>query len=237
MSSVYKKIFTVTNNQLNKNDHLTIGSILDISQEISGNHADTINVGFDDLQKRRLFWVVVRNHIEVFRHLKVGKSLEVETYPLMRKFVEYPREVKFYDNGELILVCNTTWVVIDLDKFEFQSEDLIAQDLCQTPSYFSQKFKKLPRKNKEDLKFVKTEEVTYSMLDHNNHMNNAKYLIWYEDIFEEDRDPKSFQIEYLKQSMFHEKIDLYISENENEKELYGFNGNELKFYCKGVYEN
>ena len=237
MDSIYKKVFTITNNQLDKNDHLTIGSILDISQEISGNHADSLNVGFDDLQKRKLFWVVVRNHIEVCGNLNVGKALEVETYPLKRRFIEFPREVKIYDNGELVAVCNTTWVVLSLEKFELQNEDLIEENLCLTPSYFDQKFKKLPRKDKGELKFVKTEEVTYSMLDHNDHMNNAKYLIWYQDIFEEERDPKSFQIEYLKQSMFHEKIDLYVSEGENEKELYGFSGDELKFYCKGIYEN
>jgi len=230
----YKKNFTITNNQLDKNDHLTLGAILDLIQEVSGNHADTLSCGYDDLIKRNLIWVVVRHHIEFKRHLHVGKFVELETYPLNQRFVEYPREVKMYDNGELFLVANTTWVVLNLEKFNFISEELYDKSIARE-SYFDKRFGKLQKKNKADLKFVETVDVKYSMLDHNGHMNNTRYLTWFLDIFEEPRDPKNFQIEYLKQSFLHEKVDLYVSDEENAKELYGYNGDELKFYCRAEY--
>ncbi len=234
MQENYKKTFTITNNQLDKNDHLTLGAILDLIQEVSGNHADTLNCGFDDLIKRKLIWVVVRHHIEFKRNLHVGKFVEMETYPLKRRFVEYPREVKMYDNGQLFLVCNTTWVVVDLDNFNFKSDTLYNEDVARD-SYFEKRFSKLPRKSKDELEFVKTAKVEYSMLDHNGHMNNSRYLSWYLDVFREERDPKNFQIEYLKQCFLDESIDLFVYNEKDSKELYGFNGDELKFYCRAEY--
>ena len=237
MESIFKKTFTVTNNQLDKNDHLTLSSILDYIQEVSGNHADTMKCGFDDLIAKNLIWVVVRHHIEFYRHLHVGKYIDVETYPLKRRFVEYPRETKIYDNNELILAAHTTWVILDLKTFNFTTNDFVPLEYSNTPSFFDTKFKRIPKKNREELTFVKTAEVMYSMLDHNGHMNNSRYLTWFLDIFEEPRDPKSFQIEYLKQSFSHEKIDLYVHEEHNSKELYGFGEDGLKFYCKAEYED
>ena len=52
----YSKAFTVTNNMLDAFDNLMMSSILDISQEIAGDHANLLHVGFDEFIKRVRRW-------------------------------------------------------------------------------------------------------------------------------------------------------------------------------------
>ena len=73
--------------------------------------------------------------------------------------------------------------------------------------------------------------VTYSMLDHNGHMNNTHYLDWFLDIYK-TQNIKTVQVEYVRQSFLGNKLWLYGSKHGNLISLYGYHQDELRFYMQ-----
>ena len=233
MNEKYKRTFTLTNNLFDTTDHLKLSSVMDLSQEISGNHADVLGCGFNEFIAKNYIWVITRNYIEFLKPIKYIKNITLETYPTKQRFVEYPREVKFYDEkGELLCVSKSIWMVLNLHNFEIETPNLFdGLDQSLIHPYFENRIRKLPIEKRENLHFLKEVEVSYSMLDHNGHMNNTHYLDWFLDIYKVS-NIKTAQVEYVKQSFLGEKLFLYGNKNGNLISLYGYHQDELRFYMQ-----
>ncbi len=232
MNESYERLFTLTNNLFDTTDHLKLSSILDFSQEISGNHADILGSGYDDFIKNNLIWIVARNHIKFIKPISYMHNLKVITQPLSQRFVEYPREVLIYDeNNELLCVIKTVWMVLNNKTFSVETPYIYQNiDFNNINFYDDSRLRKLAQINKDNLKFERTIIVTYSMLDHNGHMNNTHYLDLYLDVFKKENDIDSIQIEYVKQAFLNDNISIYSFRDDSFNYLYGYIENDLCFY-------
>lgn len=231
MQKTYRKTYQITTNMLDCHDCLKMSTLLDVAQEVAGDHADELGCGFETMIKQDLMWVIVRNYIEIIKKPINFKEIEVVTYPLKPRFVEFNRETEFYHNGELFAVSRSTWMVINIKDFSVKAPDFF-KDFDDDLGYFKRRIRKLPVVDKSRLQKVKEAEVLYSMLDHNGHMNNTKYVDFYLDIFRPEFSVKTLQIEYIKQSFLDDKLSLYIKENEGKRYLSGYKDDELKFYME-----
>ena len=94
----YKKRYTITTNMLDANDNLRLSGIFDISQRIAGEHAEIIGCGFNKMIEQNLIWVVTRHYIEFSRPVKDSDNIDVLTYPLKPRIIEFCRENEFSIN-------------------------------------------------------------------------------------------------------------------------------------------
>ena len=231
MHKTYRKTYQITTNMLDCHDCLKMSTLLDVAQEIAGDHAEELGCGFETMIKQDLIWVIVRNYVEIIKKPINFKEIEVVTYPLKPRFVEFNRETEFYHDGELFAVSRSTWMVINIKDFSVKAPDFF-KDFDDDLGYFKRRIRKLPVIEKSHLQKVKEAEVLYSMLDHNRHMNNTKYVDFYLDIFRPEFSVKTLQIEYIKQSFLDDILSLYIKENEGKRYLSGYKDDELKFYME-----
>lgn len=231
MQKTYRKTYQITTNMLDCHDCLKMSTLLDVAQEVAGDHAEELGCGFETMIKQDLIWVIVRNYVEIIKKPINFKEIEVVTYPLKPRFVEFNRETEFYHDGELFAVSRSTWMVINIKDFSVKAPDFF-KDFDDDLGYFKRRIRKLPVIDKSQLQKVKEAEVLYSMLDHNGHMNNTKYVDFYLDIFRPEFSVKTLQIEYIKQSFLDDKLSLYIKENEGKRYLSGYKDDELKFYME-----
>lgn len=229
----YSKAFTVTNNMLDAFDNLRMSSILDISQEIAGDHANLLHVGFDEFIKRNYIWVILRNKVEVIKNVTDLKSVRCVTNLAKPRFFEFPRDYLFYQGEDLIIKSRSIWAIYDLNLKKVVIPNDIKSLFVEDEGYFD-RIRKLPVIKKEDLAFYKDIEVTFSMLDHNGHMNNTRCADIFLDVFnlKKEEKIKSFQIEYVSQSFLNDKISLFTKIENNIKYLFGYNNDELKFYME-----
>ena len=236
MNEIFKKTFTLTNNLYDRTDTLKPSSIFDLSQEISGDHADILHCGFTEFIAKGYIWVIVRNYVEFIKPIKHVSSLDLETYLTKPRFVEYPREVCFYSKEGLVAITKSIWMILDYKTFNVVTPELFNDiDYSKIHPYFTTRLKKLSLIPKEKLEFCKDIIVTYSMLDHNGHLNNTHYLDFYLDVYQPSKYIKSLQVEYIKQGFLNDKISLYrYSENEKDY-LYGYRNEDLIFYMKVEY--
>ena len=231
MQKTYRKTYQITTNMLDCHDCLKMSTLLDVAQEVAGDHAEELGCGFETMIKQDLIWVIVRNYVEIIKKPINFKEIEVITYPLKPRFVEFNRETEFYHDGELFAVSRSTWMVINIKDFSVKAPDFF-KGFDDDLGYFKRRIRKLPVIEKSQLQKVKEVDVLYSMLDHNGHMNNTKYVDFYLDIFRPEFSVKTLQIEYIKQSFLDDKLSLYIKENEGKRYLSGYKDDELKFYME-----
>lgn len=231
MQKTYRKTYQITTNMLDCHDCLKMSTLLDVAQEVAGDHAEELGCGFETMIKQDLIWVIVRNYVEIIKKPINFKEIEVVTYPLKPRFVEFNRETEFYHDGELFAVSRSTWMVINIKDFSVKAPDFF-KGFDDDLGYFKRRIRKLPVIEKSQLQKVKETDVLYSMLDHNRHMNNTKYVDFYLDIFRPEFSVKTLQIEYIKQCFLDDKLSLYIKENEGKRYLSGYKDDELKFYME-----
>ena len=231
MQKTYRKTYQITTNMLDCHDCLKMSTLLDVAQEVAGDHAEELGCGFETMIKQDLIWVIVRNYVEIIKKPINFKEIEVVTYPLKPRFIEFNRETEFYHDGELFAVSRSTWMVINIKDFSVKAPDFF-KGFDDDLGYFKRRIRKLPVIEKSQLQKVKEVDVLYSMLDHNGHMNNTKYVDFYLDIFRPEFSVKTLQIEYIKQSFLDDKLSLYIKENEGKRYLSGYKDDELKFYME-----
>lgn len=231
MESKLEKTYQITTNMFDKNDTIKVSTLLDIAQDIAGQHAEVLGCGFKTMLEKNLIWVIVRNYIEIYKKPQNFFDIKVVTYPLKPRFVEFNRETEFYHDGELFAVCRSTWMVINIKDYTVEAPELF-KDNTNVLGYFNRRIKKLPVIDKNELTKVKSVEVTYSMLDHNGHMNNTRYIDFYLDVYKPEFSVKTMQIEYIKQSFLGDILDLYTLERDGKRYLYGYKDEELRFYLE-----
>lgn len=231
MSVVFEKTYSLTTNQFDKNDVMKCSALLDIAQDIAARHADKLHIGFSDLMKENLIWVVVRNKLTIKKPIKNIDEIKVRTEPFKARFVEYYRETKFFVGDEEVANLISVWMMVDIKSFSLGNSE-IYKNIKDLQAFSGERVKKLPTVSNENLLFNQDRKVTYTMLDHNGHMNNTHYLDLFDDIFRPEKIVKEVQIEYLKQSFIDDVLSLYTYKNEDGNFLYGYKENELRFYLK-----
>lgn len=229
--NVYEDCFKITINMVDDNDYLKLSSILDIAQDVASDHADYLNIGFNEFIKDNLIWVLVRNKVEIIKNVKCLKRVRAVTYPLKPRFVEYPREVLIYDKDELIIKISQVWCIYNIkDKkvINYQFNDYESDH----PSEFLDRCKKI--RSNDELTYLTNVKALYTYCDHNKHLNNTHYLDWYLDyVYSKSKiDVKSFHIEYLKQVYLDEEVQLFAKINQKNHQLEGRIGNNKIFYLE-----
>ena len=109
--------YTITTNQLDKYDHVTIASALDLCQSIAGHHADDLGIGYENFIKENKIWLIIGSKMTYLKHIKAPNKLKVVTYPLKPNSLHCERDYYIYDdNNELCIKCTSKWVIYDYIK-------------------------------------------------------------------------------------------------------------------------
>lgn len=224
--------FNITSGQLDQNDNLKPEAIFDILQEAATIQAEENGLGFYDLIKDNLIWVLIRQKYQIIKRVKELKKVKVKTWPLKPNKIDYMREFEVYDlNDELLIKASSVWTVFNL-KTKFVE---IRRQLDFNKGYWDkislESLKKLNFKLDENFKYVDEFKVYRSYYDRNKHMNNAKYV---EIIFNSSSFDliDSIQVDFIKQCYLNDVIKVYKYQvDENNEEMIGISNDSVVFKC------
>lgn len=172
----YTTNITLYNSYFDLNNRISAKSILNIFQDVASIHAEDIGVGYLSMLEKNLYWVLSRIKIDILKMPEINQRVIVETWPHEKGRIDFDRDMRILsEEGEVLIIGTSKWCVIDIKS----------RALCRTENvqyigeYFLEKnyeerFGKivLPEDEMEQ-KFVY--EVSFSDLDHNEHMNNTNY--------------------------------------------------------------
>lgn len=131
MKLIYSKDIVVTEQHLDRNNHVNnvqyvhwVEEIAELHWDLMKNHTDYSNG----------LWVLIDHHIKYKKQAFLNDVITVRTYPCSPKGIRQPRRVEFYCHGELLAESDTLWIMIDgetkktIRVKEDWLEDLLTQE-------------------------------------------------------------------------------------------------------------
>ena len=152
-------------------------SVLDICQDVATLQAEEMGIGRDDMMRKGVFWVIVRMKYEILQEPKHSQVMHVRTWPHSPSGFSFLRDFTFCDDdGTMLLKATSEWVLMNAESRKFaKMRDHYAgpYDFLEDRA-FDAKPKKIANFESGNLP-VYTTTPTYSDIDLNGHVNNARY--------------------------------------------------------------
>src|SRR5512133_1369355 len=102
--------------------------------EVAGLHATELGVGLDALRARGLTWVLLRQRIENPIPVRLGDTLEIETWPSGADRLAALREFVVRRGDEEVARATTQWLVLDLaTRKPVRPAEVLDARLAQAP--------------------------------------------------------------------------------------------------------
>lgn len=218
-------------------DHLTPHAILDIFQDIAGKNANELNVGFHDLIKDDLIWVLLRTKYEVISYPEMYSNIKAVTWPHKKGRIDFDRDYLLLDENDNILIKGSSkWVIINAKTRSIIRPNTInyPEDNLEEAINFEEGVEKLPDFPTENC--VHTQIQTHFLdLDHNGHVNNAKYSNYVLNAISLKKEEviSSFIMNHAKELPANSLIDIYYKKEENHYDVKGVKQDgEISFICR-----
>lgn len=179
MQKTYTQTFRIGASLTDVTAHLRPGALLEIMQEVAGDHAASLGAGREELLALNIAWVLTRVEVRMSRYPRFGETLTVETFPMPNRRVFFPRYFLFRDGeGRQIGCAGSMWVLMELTdrRMVFQAD--IASRLpdnsdLTAPMGMPATVEELSAPAQEAL-----HTPVYTDLDMNGHVNNTRYVDW-----------------------------------------------------------
>lgn len=211
MEPLFFQNFYINDMAVDRYGRLKPSAILFFAQEVAGQHCNLLQVDYDTLASRRMFWAVIRHRVQITRLPTRGETIRVETWPMPTTRAAYPRSVVAYDeNGNECFRSISLWVLMDLD-----SRNMILpgkSGITVTGTLRGTELAPPSALAPGQLRNRRSRTVSYTDLDRNGHMNNTRYLDWIDDLlpsaFHEGHIAQEFTVCYYSEGREGQELDL-----------------------------
>ena len=222
-NAVYEKTCALRTLDFDRYYNVKPSALLDIFQFVAGEHTVLFSCDKNNMLARGLYWVLVSVRIDFAFFSPDIKALTVKTWPLKSNGVRYFRNFSVTDEmGNIVASARSLWAVLNSQT---KRVTLGAKVYPENFSYCEDELGgRLSRLTDTESKNLSGSFYpSFSDLDYNGHMNNAKYAdhsldFAYSGI---DRKIASLQIDYHKEILYGEKINVFSGENDKTIKLKG----------------
>ena len=210
---MYKKVFAVSNNDVDKRFKLKVSAIFRYFQDVALKATETLGVDSISLSKRNIDWVITRMSVEIKRLPDCNEEITVHTYPGKDMAMLYPRYFFVTDSkGEVIIRSASIWALINNETRKV----IVDRDvISKLPPETHESQMALPEKIAlpENSNFIEKRTIHYSDLDFNSHMNNVRYvellMDTHDSAFYETHRLESITLNYMKEIKEKETVDIF----------------------------
>jgi acyl-ACP thioesterase len=231
MELFYKTKYKLRPSDFRPNDTLSIPTVLDILQDLAGDHATQLGLGFDDFIKKDLIWMIVSTKFEIVKDIPMYSTIDACTWPRKKGKIDFFRDYRIDYNNEVCVKATSRWIIANYKTRHIY----IPRDIDFYGEYHEEE-NNLEIEKLEDFDVTNLEAHTFIPkfmdLDHNGHVNNIKYAIYIENVLELDKQIKSFSITYVKEAKLGEIINIFVKKKEYGYDIKGIVNNETCFLAK-----
>lgn len=214
--------------------NLSMPALFGLIQEISSEHVNKCNIGWQNLRKSNLFWVLSKIHIKIARLPKWSEEIIIRTWGKCHDLLVNPRDYEMEDNeGNLMMKATSSWVILDAENGKIKKLDEFDDRLVYPKEKEDAITTRAPKVPKIDIQ----EECNFNIvlnsdIDMNKHVNNAHYVQWALDsvdqLFRQTHHLVEVVINYLSQAKlgdYYGIISKHIAENEYITSIFSKEGN------------
>lgn len=231
MELIYKATYKLRPSDFRpKNDTLSSTALLDIFQDLAGDHATRLGLGFEDFIKKDLIWMIVSTRYEIYDNIPMHAIVDAYTWPRKKGKIDFYRDYKIMYNDKLYCKATSRWIIANAKTRRLY----IPRDIEFTGEYHEEETFDIEKLSDFDITGLEAHKFVpeYMDLDHNGHVNNIKYAAFVENILKLENQIKAFSITYVKESKMNDEILIYVKENGNDFDIKGTVNNETCFLAK-----
>ena len=233
--SVFIKEYTLRGSDFDRFKQIKPSAVLDLFQEVAGQHACLLGIGFSDMEKKGLLWVVLKVKYQIVKAPDLYQKVKILTWPLEQKRLDFQREYLIKDSktGETLIKGTSQWAIIDKNTRKLTKAENVYKNIdgYYKKVNFSEKLMRIGDFQGEFKHKVKSE---FSHIDTNGHVNNAKYGDYVVDAINSSLplNITDFQIDFHKEILNNTETDIFVEENENTVLVKGVQNDEYMFLVK-----
>jgi len=205
---------------IGKNNLIKNEAILEMLENVAGEHSNKVGYGALDIEKTMLSWILTDWRVKVIKRPMYSEVLKVRTWGrYFQKAYTYRDFEIFNSKGELCVIATSKWALLDLNKRSvtrltdeiknaYQPEEnfVFDEEILEKPD--------VPIEFSNEFKYT----VTRKDIDINDHMHNTYYLnLAYEVLPEEvynNRPYNEFRITYKKEITLGDTVTAKYAYNE-----------------------
>lgn len=224
-ADVCEKDYLIEENMVDKAGKVTCSTLARFMQDMTTVHMNQAGISVESLMAENLLWVIVCTQINISRMPKAGETVEQYSWAGAEKFGMHSRRFAFFTkDGEELLNAASLFLLVNKET-RVLSEP--TKETLALPIVEIEGEPKLPKMMQKypTLMFGKTHVVEESEIDYNDHVNNAVYLDWADSIFDEtfimNREMKGFWVQYDKEVVLEQNVELKYATSENSAYLKG----------------
>ncbi|MNS72683.1 Acyl-ACP thioesterase [compost metagenome] len=186
---------------------------LNVIQETSWTHAETLGFGMKDMERQGNYWVLTRQTLQMAKWPSFGRKMSVETWLRPPESAYVIREFLLRDlsTGDEIGKCTTTWLALDREtKNILPVQDLRPWDEITENRVTGLTAGKISQAG--EFEMLARFRVRNSDLDINQHVNNTKYSQWILDAIPYEMHKthrlKEYSVNFLAETHLGEKVEI-----------------------------
>lgn len=236
MNKIYSQEFPLRTSDFDCRGQIKPSAVLDLFQEVAGTHANELGVGFDDLLKKELLWVLVKVKFKIENDIKEHQKVTVKTWPLPAGRVTLQREYLIEDqNGNTLVKGTSEWVTVHSEKRRILPPNNVypLEEYCED-RMFEEKLVKVSdfTESKASLEV----NPQFCDLDRNGHVNNIRYADYVLNALKpSEQKIRQFQIDFHREIMSGMSVSVFLSEDENGLLAKGLNESGEKMFSCAIH--
>lgn len=217
-------------------------------QEAAEKGSYKTGYGTDFLREHDICWIILRMRLRFTRLPSWHEDFTIKTWFTGLEKISYGRDFEIIDrNGDQIGIATSTWILADWNTHR----PVIARKRPELPEdrsaidfkIFGENCPKLDFPDRDDISSMTDKPVIlkyadFSELDRNRHVNNSRYTAWvYDALFKAGVDVSKVNeitINYNSEVKAGEKIELYITENNEGYRVYGYKNTDVKVFAAAL---
>ena len=218
MKEYLEEKISIRTNDTDFNNRLKLNSIFVFLQDNAAAHADKLHLGYKDLLKNDLGWVLSWVRVEIDKYPKYTDTIKIKTWPKCKYKLYSMRDFLLYDEqGNIIIKASTAWLpvniktkrIVDLQSMNIKIPYEPNEDALNV---YPEKLNPL-----KESQIIESKVFKYTDLDLNQHVNNTKYVEMILDCFSKEFHSnhviKNITVSFQSESFYGDEIEVSISNN------------------------
>ena len=209
---MYESDFDVTSN-------VKTHRVMELMQDAATTHADSLGVGWNDMDARGLFWVLSKVKIVFYKPLdRNTRGFKLYTWPIAANRLYLERRFEAVDEQcDTLFSASTLWMIVERDTRRIASRDVIAQyydfDFDGADCGCDGNFERMRRDETYILNYER--QIRRTDLDINKHVNNTNYINFALDVLGETERVDEVEIVYHKELKLGDTVQVYSKREGN----------------------
>ncbi|MEG1720033.1 MAG: thioesterase [Clostridia bacterium] len=209
--NIYTYTHTVTFDEIDKNGFIKLSSLLRHTQQAAGMQFEKFGYSYAFLKMQDIVFLISKYHIKISSYPKLYDTFHIKTWHDGSHGAQFIRYFNIYNNEDkLIGAVSSAWPIIKYSARHIIRPSLFPYELPKGQGLSNDMPIPSTIKSEQGTSLCYKRYIGYSVIDANNHLNNAVYT----DIIS-DAIPELLEGRFISELLINYKNEVFAGETLN----------------------